>query len=539
MTEGEQANMLDFIRRLQKERGEQESVATLRTPTTLKNSLLDQMKAYELPWGSVSDYLEYQRLETSKLRRIITEKKNDYAARGWAFNDTTLEDLKEDKKPLCEDKDITKGWNYAKRTWFEKPIVYQKEVELSKFQSEIEFFGDSSLISLPGTLKKLLEAAQKKGLDFPLLSQLLFLFIQKYFTELLSAAYQYRSDDDAYKLFSLLVERIDLEEEKAKINKAKKTICRNVDDHISEVMNKVKSLACQLLLITSPQLPLEKRQHRAGAMALMDMESFVSEKCWKKYKDFTSQRMSNGQFTDFTTAIRHIAKLESDKDLKITSTMCSKTNFDATLALNASDETVGISNVSTYKGGDRKSRDPRKRTGDHKYRGKGGFRGGSNSSAGRSSGSSRGSFTSSRDSSRGSRNSNSSFGGRNNSSDSQQKQKLSDKSYSKSSYRRFDKEASPQSFKRDQLIDVKKVDGHCYRCYGKHMARDCPRYFQTSKYYCGICAKKQNLKLYHSEQYCRFSKKSQYRTPSPGTKERRFNRDKSGYKDTTKKHLNF
>ena len=170
MTEGEQANLIDFIRRLQKEKGEPESIASLRTPTTLKNNLLDQMKAYELPWGSVSDYLEYQRLETSKLRKLITEKKMDYEARGWTFNDTTLEDLKEDKKPICEDKDITKGWNYAKRTWFDKPLVYQKEVELSKFQAEIEHFGDSQLISLPGTLKKLLEAAQKKGLDFPLLS---------------------------------------------------------------------------------------------------------------------------------------------------------------------------------------------------------------------------------------------------------------------------------------------------------------------------------------------------------------------------------
>ena len=60
MTEGEQASMLEFIRKLQRERGEQETITSARTPTVLKNKLLDKMTAYKLPWGSVTDYMEYE-----------------------------------------------------------------------------------------------------------------------------------------------------------------------------------------------------------------------------------------------------------------------------------------------------------------------------------------------------------------------------------------------------------------------------------------------------------------------------------------------
>lgn len=62
-----------------------------------------------------------------KLRKVTNDKKAAYEARGWLFNDTTLEDLKGEKRSICEDKDITRGWDFARRTWFEQPLVYQKE----------------------------------------------------------------------------------------------------------------------------------------------------------------------------------------------------------------------------------------------------------------------------------------------------------------------------------------------------------------------------------------------------------------------------
>ena len=49
MTEGEQASMLKFIRKLQRERGEQETITSARTPTVLKNKLLDKLTAYNSP----------------------------------------------------------------------------------------------------------------------------------------------------------------------------------------------------------------------------------------------------------------------------------------------------------------------------------------------------------------------------------------------------------------------------------------------------------------------------------------------------------
>ena len=55
-----------------------------------------------------------------KLRKVTNDKKAAYEARGWLFNDTTLEDLKGEKRSICEDKDITRGWDFARRTWFDK-----------------------------------------------------------------------------------------------------------------------------------------------------------------------------------------------------------------------------------------------------------------------------------------------------------------------------------------------------------------------------------------------------------------------------------
>ena len=526
MTESEQAKLLDFIQKLQRERGEEETITSARTPSILKNKLLEKMAAYKLPWGSVTDYHQYERLMTSKMRRVANDKKAAYEARGWLFNDTTLEDLKGEKKSICEDKDITRGWDFAQKCWFQQPIVYQKEIDLSKFQSEIEYFGDSNLISLPGTLEKLLDASMKKGLDFPLLSELLFSFIAKHFGDLLTAAYQYRSNDDPHKLFSLLVERIDLNEEKAKIEKARRAICRKPEDHISETMNKLKSLAAQLLLITSPHLSLDQRQKKAGSIALLDLESFVTDKTWKKFQEFSSQRLANGQWTDFVSAIRFIAKVESEKDMKITSTKCSKASFDPSMVVNAAGEdNIAINNINKHKGDERKPRDRNRKP----FRDRRGptTRSSSQFSSGRSttpgsSGSRYGSRTSS----------NNSYKSDRNSSSERNKYQSSSFKYNptetkgKPEYKKFDKESSPKSYDRKKLIDVKSLKDRCYKCYSpSHRQRQCPRYFQESKTYCKFCAKKYGTKLWHSEQYCRFSK-SQYRTPSRDTKEKRLARGK-------------
>ena len=523
MTESESAALVEFVRKIQRERGEPETITSARTPTILKNKLLEKMAAYKLPWGSVSDYHQYERLITSKMRKIANDKKATYEARGWLFNDTTLEDLKGERRSICEDKDITRGWDFARRTWFEQPLVYQKDIDLSKFQSEIEFFGDSNLISLPGTLEKLLDAAMKKGLDFPLLSELLFSFISKHFGDLLTAAYQYRSDEDPHKLFSLLVERIDLDEEKAKIEKARKAICRKPDDHISETMNKLRSLAAQLLLITSPHMSLEQRQKKAGAIALLDLESFVNDKTWKKFKEFSNQRLSNGQYTDFTTAIRYVSKLESEKDMKITATKCSKTSFDASLVVNAAGEdNVNINNVTGRRDNERRPRD-RERKPFRERRDPN--RSSSQFSSGRSTtpGSS-GSRYSSRTSSNSSYKSDRTSSHERNKYPSKSSKNSQTESKGKHDYKRFDKESSPKSYNRNKLTDVKTMKDRCHKCYSKaHKARQCPRYFHESKSYCGICAKKLKKKLWHSDQYCRFSE-SQYRTPSRGTREKRLAR---------------
>lgn len=527
MTESEGAALLDFIRKLQREKGEPETIPSARTPTLLKNKLLDKIKGYQLPWGSVADYHQYERLITSKMRKVANDKKATYEARGWLYTDTTLEDLKGERKSICEDKDITRGWDFARRVWFERPLVYQKDIDLSKFQSEIEYFGDSQLISLPGTLEKLLDAAMKKGLDFPLLSELLFSFISKHFGDLLTAAYSYRSEEDPHKLFSLLVERIDLEEEKSKIEKARTAICRKPEDHISETMNKLKSLAAQLLLITSPHLSLEQRQKKAGAIALLDLESFVTDKTWKKFKEFSNQRLANGLYTDFTTAIRHVSKLETDKDMKITSLKCSKTTFDASLVVNASGEdNISLNNVTSRRDDGKRPRD-RGRRPFRDRRGPGpGPRVSSRSSSGRSttpgsSGSRYGSRTSSNSSYKSERTSSS----ERNKYPSNRHNNQPDQR-GKPDFKKFNNESSPKSYRKKELVDVKSLTDRCYKCYSKtHRARNCPRYFQTSKRYCSNCASKFGTKLWHSDQYCRFSK-SQYRTPSPNTRQKRIEKSK-------------
>ena len=525
----------DYIRKKQEESGETKFPA-LKTPNSIKTKLYELFDDYQLPWKTIPQYWEYHKIVTSKIRKVAKEKQDLYNARGWTYTDTALEDVKDDKRSIITSKGISKGYDFLTKQYNEHPLVYQEDITMDKFRGAIEFFGDSNLISLPGSLTKMLDFSQKKGLDYPLLSELFFIFIQDFFKELLPTAYTYRSEENAAGLFKILVERIDLSEERNKISKARHAIIRNPEDNIQETMTKVRSLAQQLLLITNPDMLPDKREWKSGAIALMDVESFISEKCYLKFKEFSNQRMANGHQTDFTLAIRKIQQWEEDPEVKITSPRKLKSNLDQAMMLSLNQEGVAVNQALSN--GWYKNRDSRgEKRGSREA---GGGRGrGSGRSFDRRRSFSRTPSSSSRGSSfdRTSRS-------RSNSQESNRSQhksptgdKYRNNSQSRGTFRgSFKANESPKSYRKgNNLIDVKNTD-RCYKCYAKsHQARQCFRYLATSKRYCGHCAKKIGVKLYHDDQYCRF-KRSDYKSPTPATRERRMNSFMK--KESSKTNLN-
>ena len=529
--------VVEAVRELRAQAGLQDNQASklpeFKTLNSIKASIYKLYDDYQLPLCDSISFSEQATLIIARLRRQAQERKAFQEANGEEFFDAT-EDLRYQKNIIRTEGEITRGYDFFEKKYFSRPLKYQKEVSLDNFETELEMYlnngGSEKIVSLPGSISKLIKASEKRGLSLDQVSELLFQFIQKYQQDLISSAIKIRSENNAFAMLQLLVERIDCDEEKNRIISCKSSVYREVGENVSVVLSKIKSLNHQLLSITNPSMEASRLESKAEEITITEVENFVSAPAFVKYKRYCRDKLTDGEQVTFKKTIRKLQSIEQDPACQITARKGMKTTVDPIVLASANTGgSVDVNYVSTPRMGAR---------GRTEQRGRQNQRGGMQDRTQRKS-----SFNGS--SSPNSFSKSPSFSRSNTprySSGSRPSSRPLSRSSSASKYDQNNLKGneSPKSYLRKannsvKVKNVKDMPDRCYRCYSNnHFARSCFRFLETSKYPCQNCIKTKGIKLFHPTQYCRF-KKSNYRSPSNDTRLKRNNYfEKKGYKKPEK-----
>ena len=560
-------NLTEKVNKLLHLSGEEET-KEISTTNSLKDKLMAKYEDYDQPKFTQATWDQYRRLQITEAKAQIAATKARCLALNTPYVPTQKDEWSLKDKFTVQESNITYCFDFTKMEYDKiHPMRYQFKILLEDFKTAVEYYGETSdFVSLPGSLMGILNLSQTKGLDLLQLNELLFLFIQKHHSSLLGPATQYMKSGDCRSMFQSLVNAVDPALDKARVEKAKAAVCRKVGDQISDTMTKVKSLCFQLLTILT-DLSVEKREEKAGQVAMTDLKRFVTPPLYRKYKEWSYGRIAAGLTLTFEDSVRKIQSLETENPAwRITTTMCGEAAPVDPQFLAAAE----VNHMQTFSRDQGGRRDERSWSAE-----KGGRSGGQNWATGRRDSQERGRFSRSRGRGRpndrrgrpqqrpqgyqfksrqknfqsrgragGSRSESRSGGWRDGSlnrrssgdfSKSRSGSNQSVRAENQSKFYRSTREArqSPQSARKFRSRSMEGLKdpfalGLCVRCGSdNHNGNSCFRYnfFKPSsnfeKPYCTICAKTRFIKLLHRDKDCRFSKNSNYRSPSQGTREAR------------------
>ena len=549
----------------------------VQTSTRLKEALTREFQEYKLPRYTRAAYAEMALL---KAKRKLAQAKELESHRRLMNDPTSTADVeywKQNRSWTVAMDGAVYPYDFEEEKFdTTEPLAFDGEVKLSEFKDSIEYFVDSQTMSLPGTLRSLKSEAERRGFDYTAFGKLLHQFIMEHYPAQKIASFHCIKNNDTPGLWQLLVELISPEAEKSKIRAARASIVRKPSDNISTVMHKIRSLAYQEIGVTNPGISRETLDTKSYKLAQHNLKDFISEECWSHYEAWVYQRLTMNLETSFTDAIRKVESLEEENpSLKPTTTLHIKEKQidPQSLSWQVNFARTGSSSFSTRRPrGDRSgksagfqstnksrsvspagsrgrstSNDSRKEYKDNyrnnrrpfsgresrspskfasqspdrsnrrnRYQGGNGSRDRRDKAGFRSP-----RFSSSRDRrDRGERKDNR-YGGRQSGSD-----RPRDRSWSSgarntnrgfSGRNRFGSGRDERRSSRDRSNSRDLYDDPCVRCNSRrHRASSCPRY-DRSDHVCKLCSKR-GLRLYHEDSECRFSKSSDYRTPSPRRK---------------------
>ena len=275
-------DIMDRLNRMEVNQGlEQQRTRPAQTSTRIKEQLMGKFQEYRLPWMTTVSHAEYALLSVKQKIREAKERNVRRRLLGQATVNAEEEFWRQKHEWTRKTDGTTIGYDFAREEFkTDWPLAYDGEVKLSDFTKYIAFFSDSKILLLHDTLINLLEAAQKKGLDWTHLTSLLHQFIQEYQPAQETASFQFLRTNDAQGLYGLLVELINPAAELAKLRAARAKITREPGESITTVLQKLKSLASQELTLNNVHLAGEMLDARAAQLTTEHVKEFVSAETW-------------------------------------------------------------------------------------------------------------------------------------------------------------------------------------------------------------------------------------------------------------------
>ena len=445
-----------------------------------------------IPKYNMVSYRSFFKSACREIRLVNNERKVNAQRNNITNDELELDDdIGKEKEKTIENDGMCIGLHPFTGEYTIK-LVHHREVQYSQYQKFIKYYGNSLTVALPTTIEALMTEADRRGLSARQVAELYIAFAREKFPSTATPMQERYSRENYRDVYECLVTRIDIKDERSKINEALRGVVRKPHESIINASQSLESLLMQSLGITNPNMSEKERKENARQFILYNLIHFVSHETAKKYNQYLekAQGMKPVTLKDAVAEIQRIEGLHERYAIQ------SEKRFSQNISIlqvycKAGDETKANINNIFRRGSRERSRDrSRGRTRTKKQPGKD-----SRPSSGASS------RSSSRSASRNSSRSHSEVHAISTSSN---KSSNNDKTIS----RRSDK--SP-------IADIV-----CYKCGSKgHMAANCFRYGSETKYPCSSC-KKDGKFLLHDTNNCRFPRpgeRSNYRSPTPTTRE--------------------
>ena len=304
-------DLLDRLNLLESQQLGVERVRPIQTTTKLKDTLTQEFENYRPPILTKAAFADVAMIQCRRKMEIAQRTQNQQRGAG-NFTESAEKDFwKSRKEWILVQNGATYGYDFAREMFdTENPLAFDGEVKLSEFQEQIEYFSDSELLSLPGTLRNLLAEAQRRGFDLRCLGLLLQAFIHKYYPEQRTASFHYMKTHNTAGLFGLLTELINPEAELLKVRTARSKLVRHPQTPISTIIEKVKSLNSQELGIINPGMDAVAIEIKSGQLAQQSIRDFVSKETWSAYEEWVGSNLVQNKTTDLRDGLRKLDSLE-------------------------------------------------------------------------------------------------------------------------------------------------------------------------------------------------------------------------------------
>ena len=154
------------------------------TATKLKEELTGVFDRYRLPLYSKTEYAQIAFNEAK--RKLDNARRLDFQRRpdGQGPVSADIDFWKMNKVWTVNQDNATYAYDFNTETFnVDQPLCFDGEIRLSEYRDKVEYFSDSTCLSLPGTLRNLLAEAERRGLNHRDLAILLHQFIGEYYPE--------------------------------------------------------------------------------------------------------------------------------------------------------------------------------------------------------------------------------------------------------------------------------------------------------------------------------------------------------------------
>ena len=278
----------------------------------IKNNLYQKIEDYKYPMFNQKTYNQYNEAILSEKRKLYFVKVEHYKNLGKTCTDTFLEDSKGFRKNIVEDGGSFFGYDWNTREYFSDPLQYQSEiVDLGAFTGDINFYPDSQNLNLASTLVAMLDRCERKGFGMEQLKSIFHKLCLKYLPHLAVNADQCIKEDHIMPMFKLIVEHIDLTQERNKIAEAREKVSRSPNEDLQAVIGRLRHILLQQISCNNPLLSPEQREEAAELLLIQELPSFITPQCHTRLKQMTKDQLALGLFPTLTDYCRNIQDIEN------------------------------------------------------------------------------------------------------------------------------------------------------------------------------------------------------------------------------------
>ena len=284
-----------------------------KTATRLKEELTTLYDQYVFPLYTRAMYSQRALVQAKRKLQIARQREIQEAAQGRATNNADIDFWKANRQYIIQQNGASYGYDFNEERYdTDRPLSFDGEVDLNQFQQQIEYFSDTDSLSLPGTLRNILQEAQRRGFDAQNLGELLHKFVGKYFPDQKIASLHFCKTKDFRSLFLLLVEQVDPENEGLKIKQARSQLSRRQGENLSTVIFRLQSLCYQELQLCSNGMDPITTERKSCELAQLSFKDFVTREVWAIYDSWVYTRLSQNKTTGMREGLRKIDSIEKE-----------------------------------------------------------------------------------------------------------------------------------------------------------------------------------------------------------------------------------